>query len=214
MASSTAGKPENGGSPVKINATKSSSGWIVTINLSDPNVKEISYRTKSSAVFKSTGFLDNPVITGGKLPNPSITLPLSQKASDILIRYTMADGTTRGPFTVFFDPKTESIASAKRILGMISGDWVATQEIDGKLYLYFTMLIVYRDAIDEIRYSLDTPSLNKRFPVPKPDGKMEIPPKAKLFEQIPVTTKEVFIQLIFRDGTKSDVKSIKKHGVL
>ncbi len=55
---------------------------------------------------------------------------------------------------------------AKPVLNAIKGDWVAVREYDGQDLLYFTVLLTYRCAISQIRFSYNNGPLTAWDPEP------------------------------------------------
>jgi serine/threonine protein kinase len=156
--------------PVRLGAMKSNQGWMVTLQLADYQVKELFYRVGPAGPFRSTGH--SPTVnmqTGLPQPNVTIDLPLSQPRTQLYVKMIDIRDQVDGPFELLFDPQGESLRSAKHILNMTASSWVSFRDYSGKRIVYFTHLLSYRDAMQEIRYSLDQPTLEKRFPLLPPD---------------------------------------------
>ena len=62
-----------------------------------------------------------------------------------------------------------TLGQEKQILPMIKASWVAFRNYDGRQWIYFTTLIAYHCGLAEIRYSIGSDALDRRFPVPACD---------------------------------------------
>jgi serine/threonine-protein kinase len=197
--------------PVRLTAMKSNVGWTITFQVMDPKLKEIFYRLGEAGDFESTGHsaVTNQM-TGLPVPNYHVTVPLSQKGCRVFVKYTDKDGGEHGPYELGFDPLKETLRSTKQIMRITATVWVGMRDYDGKLLLYFSHLLSYRDALEEIRYSLGEAKLDRTFPLPPPDPQNRILGSAKTYLEIPRGTQVVYVQLTYRDGTKSKVRSFKR----
>ena len=88
---------------------------------------------------------------------------------------------------------------------MTRTSWLAFRNFDGKLLLYFTTLMSYRGAIEQIRYGLDSENTNIGFDFPVWEGPGIAPINADtpVYLEIPAATKFVTVQLQYKDGTDS-----------
>ena len=185
-------------------AMKSNQGWMVNLQLRDYQVKELLYRIGEAGTYQSTGHLAAlNMKTGLPMVNPTISLPLSQPRSDVYVKLIDANDRAKGPFKLLFDPGHQVVAQAKQTLRVIGGNWVSFRDHDTRRLLYFTTLLTYRDAFREIRYSLDFPILDKRVPLNTPD------PYTHAFVEVPLTTKSVYVQIVFIDSTETEVRQFK-----
>jgi hypothetical protein len=75
-------------------------------------------------------------------------------------------------------------------------EWVAFRDFGGRRLLYFTSLTIYREAISEVRYSLDVSTLDLRF-----DLGAELP-----YIEVPLITQAAFVQIVFVDGTTTPAR--------
>jgi hypothetical protein len=57
------------------------------------------------------------------------------------------------------------VGMEKQILPMTRENWVAFRNYDGRQYVYFTHLVVYRCGLAAIRYSLNDRTLDHEFPL-------------------------------------------------
>jgi serine/threonine protein kinase len=194
--------------PVHLSAMRSNQGWLVTFQLKDDTVRELRYRVGATGPFKSSGqsSLMN-MKTGMPRPNLTVVLPLSQPKTQIFVKLVDHQGGVTRPIALRFDPGREAVVSTKQVLQMTATSWVAFRDYGGRRLLYFTHLLSHGGAIREIRYSLDSPSLDRRFPLPPPsrDGRITGP----IYIVVPATTREAFVQVVFADSTKSEVRSFK-----
>jgi hypothetical protein len=201
----------NSGQPPIANFTRSNQGWMVTFSVAEPAVS-IAYRFDGKGEFTDLGqldFLDQR--TGQRMPNPNLAMAANQKTTVIEVVYRLADGQERGPFPIRFEPETALFDMQRKTLDQIWPSWVAFRDYDGVM-VYFTTLISYRCAISEVRYGLDDAAPFKRFNMPPCNTKdpYSVPENAKIWEKVPSKTSAINIQLVWRDGTVSDVKRIEK----
>jgi Caspase domain len=190
---------------------RSNAGWTATISLPEP-ATEISYRIGNAGVFKSTGLLDSlDQRTGQRMPNPTFPLPAKATATIIEVRYETADGNSVGPFPIRFDPDVALFREQKQVLEQMPAKWVEFRDFNGTL-IYFTTLVTYRCAIAELHYGLDDGKPLERYDLPKCNGNdpFSLPENAKLYLKVPPKTKSVNLQIIWRDGTQSDVNTIAR----
>ncbi|WP_022724414.1 caspase family protein [Rhodopseudomonas sp. B29] len=185
-------------------------GWTVSFSLLDPALG-ISWRMGEGA-FRETGFLDalDPR-TRKRMPNPSIQLPPDAPAGTIEIRYVDAQGETQGPFPIKFEPEAALIRDQRKILDMTAGSWLAFGGYNTPL-LYYTHLMSYRCAIREAKIGIDSAVPDKVLKLPACDMRdpVAIPSDATPYLKIPGSVKSVSVELTYRDGSVSEIKTFRK----
>lgn len=89
--------------------------------------------------------------------------------------------------------------------------WVSFRNYDGHQWVYFSALQALHCRLHEIRYSINTLELDKRFEVAKcnPQLPFSLPPNSK-WQDIAIrlpegTAKRVAVQIVWGDGTPSEV---------
>lgn len=88
--------------------------------------------------------------------------------------------------------------------------WTTVTRRFDRTTVWFATLVANRAALSEVRYGFDTEAPNLLFPLPA-GGKDQWPqplgPGAKLSARGPESAKSVSVQLKFRDGTLSEVRT-------
>jgi hypothetical protein len=186
-------------------------GWTVTFSIADPTLG-ISWRMGDSGDFRETGFLDTlDPRTRKRMPNPSIELSGDAPAATIQVRYVDVSGELQGPFPIKFDPEAALIHDQRKILDMTATSWLAFREFNG-LLVYYTHLMSYRCAIREVRIGIDSgvPDKVLKMPPCDPRDPLEIPYGAQLYLKLAPATQFVSVELTYRDGSVSEIKSFRK----
>jgi hypothetical protein len=101
----------------------------------------------------------------------------------------------------------------KQILPLIKSSWIAFTVYTGRQFIYFSNMLAYRCGLAEIRYSINSQSLNQKFPLPPCDATnpqaldtVKYPP----FVTLPLgTAKELAVQAVFKDGSNTDIVRFK-----
>src|ERR1700761_303912 len=186
-------------------------GWTVVFSILDPAIG-ISWRMGDAGDFKETGFL--PTLDPGsrkRIPNPSIELPADAAAGTIQVRYVDASGEMQGPFPIKFDPEAALIHDQRKILDLTATSWLSFREFNG-LLVYYTQLMSYRCAIREARVGIDTtvPDRVLKMPPCDPRDPSVIPADATPYLKLPPATKSVSVELTYRDGSVSEIKSFRR----
>ena len=91
----------------------------------------------------------------------------------------------------------------KPILAMTEGNWVAVREFDGKDLLYFTHLEVYRCALEQVRYVLNTgkPEVWKQDNCETEQMFSPIDPEWLPYVEYPLNSiQSVKVELTYKDG--------------
>ncbi|WP_213737390.1 caspase family protein [Bradyrhizobium sp. dw_411] len=186
-------------------------GWTVVFSIMDPTLG-ISWRMGDSGDFRETGFLDSlDPRTRKRIPNPSIELAADAPAATIQVRYIDTSGELQGPFPIKFDPEAALIHDQRKILDMTATSWLSFREFNG-LLVYYTHLMSYRCAIREVRIGVDSavpdrvlkmPSCNTRDP-------SAIPSDAQPYLKLAPSTQFVSVELTYRDGSVSEIKSFRR----
>jgi uncharacterized caspase-like protein len=185
-------------------------GWTVVFSIADPTLG-ISWRTGDSGEFRETGFLDTlDPRTRKRIPNPSIELAADAPAATFQVRYVDASGELQGPFPIKFDPEAALIHDQRKILDMTATSWLSFREYNG-LLVYYTHLMSYRCAIREARFGIDTTVPDKVLKMPPCDTRdpSAIPHDAVPYLRLPPETKSVSVELTYRDGSVSEIKSFR-----
>jgi Caspase domain len=186
-------------------------GWTVVFSIADPTLG-ISWRIGDSGEFRETGFLDTlDPRTRKRMPNPSIELAADAPAATFQVRYVDASGELQGPFPIKFDPEAALIHDQRKILDMTATSWLSFREFNG-LLVYYTHLMSYRCAIREVRFGIDTTVPDKVLKMPPCDTRdpSAIPHDAVPYLKLPPATKSVSVELTYRDGSVSEIKSFRR----
>ena len=186
-------------------------GWTVVFSIADPTLG-ISWRIGEAGDFRETGFLDTlDPRTRKRMPNPSIELAADAPAATIQVRYVDTSGELQGPFPIKFDPEAALIRDQRKILDLTVTSWLSFREYNG-LLVYYTQLMSYRCAIREARFGIDTTVPDKVLKMPPCDPRdpSAIPHDAQPYVKLPPATKSVSVELTYRDGSLSEIKSFRR----
>ena len=186
-------------------------GWTVVFSILDPAIG-ISWRMGDSGDFRETGFLDTlDPRTRKRMPNPSIELSADAPAATLQLRYVDMSGEMQGPFPIKFDPEAALIHDQRKILDMTATSWLSFREFNG-LLVYYTQLMSYRCAIREARVGIDSAMPDKVLKMPPCDPRdpSVIPGDAIPYLKLPTATKSVSVELTYRDGSVSEIKSFRR----
>jgi hypothetical protein len=186
-------------------------GWTVVFSIADPTLG-ISWRMGEAGDFRETGFIDTlDPRTRKRMPNPSIELPADAPASTIQVRYVDTNGEVQGPFPIRFDPEAALIRDQRKILDMTATSWLSFREFNG-LLVYYTHLMSYRCAIREVRVGIDSTVPDKVLKMPPCDPRdpSVIPHDSQPYLKLAPATKSVSVELTYRDGSVSEIKSFRR----
>jgi uncharacterized caspase-like protein len=186
-------------------------GWTVVFSIADPTLG-ISWRMGDNGDFRETGFIDalDPR-TRKRMPNSSIELPADAPVGTIQLRYVDTSGELQGPFPIRFDPEAALIRDQRKILDMTATSWLSFREFNG-LLVYYTHLMSYRCAIREVRLGIDSSVPDKVLKMPPCDPRdpSVIPHDAQPYLKLAPATKSVSVELTYRDGSVSEIKSFRR----
>ena len=186
-------------------------GWSVVFSIADPALG-ISWRIGDGGEFRETGFLDSlDPRTRKRMPNPSVELPADAPAATIQVRYIDVSGEMQGPFPIKFDPEAALVHDQRKILDMTANSWLSIREFNG-LLVYYTHLMSYRCAIRQVKIGIDTAVPDRVLSMPPCDMKdpSAIPYDAKPYLKLSPTNQFVSVELTYRDGSISEIKSFRR----
>jgi uncharacterized caspase-like protein len=186
-------------------------GWSVVFSIADPTLG-ISWRMGEAGDFRETGFIDTlDPRTRKRMPNPSIELPADAPAATIQVRYVDTNGETQGPFPIRFDPEAALIRDQRKILDMTATSWLSFREFNG-LLVYYSQLMSFRCAIREARIGIDSAVPDKVLKMPPCDPRdpSAIPHDALPYLKLAPSTKSVSVELTYRDGSVSEIKTFRR----
>lgn len=186
-------------------------GWTVVFSIADPTLG-ISWRMGDAGEFRETGFIDTlDPRTRKRMPNPAIELAADAPAGTIEVRYVDASGELQGPFPIRFDPEAALIRDQRKILDMTATSWLSFREFNG-LLVYYTHLMSYRCAIREVRVGIDSAVPDRVLKMPPCDVRdpSVIPYDAQPYLKLAPSTQFVSVELTYRDGSVSEIKSFRR----
>jgi hypothetical protein len=186
-------------------------GWTVVFSIADPTLG-ISWRIGDAGEFRETGFIDTlDPRTRKRMPNPSIELAADAPTATIQVRYVDASGELQGPFPIKFDPEAALIRDQRKILDMTATSWLSFREFNG-LLVYYSHLMSYNCAIREARIGIDTAVPDKVLKMPPCDPRdpSVIPHEAQPYLKLAPSTQFVSVELTYRDGSISEIKSFRR----
>ena len=132
-------------------------------------------------------------------------------AATIWVRYADTSGELQGPFPIRFDPEAALIHDQRKILDMTATSWLSFREFNG-LLVYYTHLMSYRCAIREVWVGIDSAVPDKLLKMPPCDSRdpSAIPDGAQPYLKLPAATRSVSVELTYRDGSVSEIKSFRR----
>ena len=132
-------------------------------------------------------------------------------AATLQVRYIDTSGRMQGPFPIRFDPLEALVRDQRKILDMTAGSWLSFREYNG-LLVYYTHLMSYRCAIREVKIGIDSSVPDKvlKMPTCDPRNPSSIPHEALPYLKLPPATKSVSVELTYRDGSVSEIKSFRR----
>ncbi|HKP03737.1 MAG TPA: DUF4062 domain-containing protein [Chthoniobacterales bacterium] len=195
--------------PVTFMVQEARDGWDVILQLADSRAKEIFYRLDGQGDFKSTGFLQNKnPQTGTDMIDSRVHLKnLAPGEHAIEVKYLDRTEKSNGPYPFKFSTVTARLNVAKTALNADKPAWLLFLPGPPRR-LCFTILLMYRPAIKEIRYSLGSDALDQTFQFKPTDKMMTIDDVASVDQCVVVPTETQFasVQVIYGDGTKSALR--------
>ncbi|HEV7509756.1 MAG TPA: hypothetical protein VGS07_33090 [Thermoanaerobaculia bacterium] len=123
-----------------------------------------------------------------------------------------AAGATVGAYKLSLDPQDEELRFHKKILAQTANVWVELGDRAEwkEKTLYFTHLVSDKEVLREIRYSLDSCALDRRFPLSPATAcgtcRGGIDSDDKLYEKVPKATVFACVQLVYRDGETTEAR--------
>jgi hypothetical protein len=116
----------------------------------------------------------------------------------------------QGPFPIRFDPEAVLLRDQRKILDMTATSWLSFRDFNG-LLVYYTHLMSYRCAIRELRIGIDTAVPDKVLKLPPCDmnDPSAIPSSAMLYQKLPPATQFMSVELTYRDGSISEIKTFR-----
>ena len=194
--------------PVTISSYMYSPGsWQVTLEV-PPNTKEI-FVSLGGGAFASTGYWK--AVTGEKIPQSLVNIP--DASQTLRVRVLTEDGKTLGPFAFDFDRDKELVNTFRSGLEGGKPSWLSFREYPARQWLiYFGYLTAKRCGIQEVRYSIDSDTLDRvmRFPACNLEDPYGAAPRD--FDDIVELKRKpgfVKVQIHYADGTKSDVVTLQ-----
>ncbi|MEP7009050.1 MAG: hypothetical protein ABJC13_01880 [Acidobacteriota bacterium] len=197
--------------PVRLESERSNSGWSLSFQAEDEDsVAEYRYRLETDSEWRSGGELPwtNPA-TGRRAGNPKIALdPLRVMFGPQRIEVELVgwDGVVSRPYALWFDPDAEVLSIAKTTFADSDQEWGIFGDGDDQDFFYFAVFGV-RDALREIRYSVDDCAVGKRFEFPPWNDVADSPPEPDVTSiRLPKATAFVCVQLVLTDGTVTEIR--------
>ena len=194
--------------PVTLSTFQSNAGWTISLEFVDRDrIKDVFYRFDESREFRSMGhdLIVNPE-TGFPRPNTHLDIPsLTPGEHRIEVKYRDLGNREYGPYALSFDTTTEAAKWVRHVLEVsVPSSWVSFNQN----FVYFSTLLSFKYGLREIRYSINEPSVSRKLPfVPSPgDSTVGISDKDMVFFQLPSNTESIYVQLVYLDGTESEVK--------
>ncbi len=189
------------------NFTRSNSGWMVSVSLPEAAI-QFGYRVGETGQFNDPGFLDAlDQRTGQRMPKTYFELPPDQGKTTLYVTWRDRRGEQADVFPINFDPTSALASGQKQILNQMWTSWIAFRQWQG-MTVYFTHLISYRCAIQEVRYGFNDGPLDKVFKLPPcdPSDPHAVPSDAKVYMKAPPKTASMSVQLTYVDGTQSQTR--------
>ena len=190
--------------------TRIPSGWLARLTLPEP-ASAISVRLGEGGQFTSTGFSSTlDAKTGKPLPHLEFELPASTPRVTLYLLYQDRSGREAGPFPLAFDPGAATVDSGRAALERFPESWVSFPP-DMPGVLSFAGLVSNRCALSKAAIGFGDEPPRRPLPLPPcdPTGAAALP-SATTLVSLPADTDVVQVQLVYADGTPSEVRTFKR----
>lgn len=101
------------------------------------------------------------------------------------------------------------LSLVKQALNSTTGNWVSFRNFDGRQWLYLSHVLTWKCGLKEVRYAINSSALTERWPLPacNPQNPYALDPEAEHIYTYfaPDSVSFVSVQLVFADGTETDV---------
>ena len=188
---------------------RSNAGWTVNVSLPEA-ATQFGYRIGDQGSFIDAGFIDAlDQRTGQRMPKTYFELPPDQGKTKLYITWRDRRGEQADIVTINFDPQAALAESEKKILEVLWTAWIDFRDWNGAMLVYFSHLITYRCAIQEVRYGYNGGTIDQIYKLPPCNilDPNSVPEDAKIYMKAPAKTKSMQVQLTYLDGTQSPVRS-------
>ena len=190
-----------------VNFMRSNAGWMVNVSLPEA-ATQFGYRVGENGSFVDPGFHDHlDQRTGKRMPKTNFVLPGDHPPATIYVTWRDKRGEQADVFPIAFNPNAALAEGQRKILEQLWTAWIAFREYNG-LHVYFTHLISYRCGIKQVRYSVGDTSPDKIWKLPPcdPGNPHAVPQNAKIHMKIPSSTQAMNVQLVYHNGSESQVR--------
>ena len=188
---------------------RSNAGWTVNVSLPEA-ATQFGYRIGDQGSFIDAGFIDAlDQRTGMRMPKTYFELPPDQGKTKLYFTWRDKRGEQADIVTINFDPQAALAESEKKILEELWTAWIDFRDWNGAMLVYFSHLITYRCAIEEVRYGYNGGAADQVYKLPPCNilDPNSVPEDAKIYMKVPPKTKSMQVQLTYLDGTRSPVRS-------
>lgn len=184
---------------VRITGAQSNAGWIVYFHLPE-RARQVDYMRQGEDTWIPLGPNPHDIdLATGKPRSKTYAMLDLAGPTRFTVRYSNDAGQLRGPYAILFDPTAESVRTFKSLLDDLPR-WIEYRRFDGKLYAYFTTLLVYKPALAGIRYGVDraTPNRALQFAASTDLG---VESTDQMMIELAPGTRFVAVEVALRDGT-------------
>ncbi len=188
---------------------RSNAGWTVNVSLPEA-ATQFGYRIGDQGSFTDAGFIDAlDQRTGMRMPKTYFELPPDQGKTKLYFTWRDKRGEQADIVTINFDPQAALAESEKKTLEELWTAWIDFRDWNGAMLVYFSHLITYRCAIQEVRYGYNGDAADQVYKLPPCNilDPNSVPEDAKIYMKVPPKTKSMQVQLTYLDGTQSPVRS-------
>ncbi len=105
------------------------------------------------------------------------------------------------------------VAQIRAALETTAGQWIQFRNFNGRQWVYFTGLVIWKCGLKEIRYSVNSRDLSQRFALPScnPQTPFHLDPvKDRIYLTFPLGgAKTVSVQIVYTDDVESPVHTYR-----
>ncbi|MEM7329251.1 MAG: caspase domain-containing protein [Pseudomonadota bacterium] len=200
--------------PVSLQASLGGGGFMMYINITDLNHREILVRQPGQA-FESLGLTNSRNFTTGQpQPKAYFELPIDAESMDLEIKYIDSKGVEQGPYVLAFDP-AETLYKSIKTTYMAASErqwvhfqyWETGDETPDYVNVHFPVLD-YPCVVEEAYFGIDqeVPSTALRFADCNPMKPLHSTRGVDQIVRVPPETGFVSLRVHYKDGEVTEIK--------